>query len=67
MEDLIAGYTYNGAYQMRMNENLGSIEVRKTADRVVLEDNLFEINLYDIHKTKVALTVMEGEVIFKRK
>lgn len=67
LEDLIAGYTYNGAYQMRMNENLGSIEVGKTADLVVLEDNLFEINRYDIHKAKVALTVMEGEVIFKRK
>ena len=67
LEDLIAGYTYNGAYQMRMNEHLGSVEVGKTADLVVLEANLFEINRYDIHNARVTLTMMEGEVIFKQK
>ena len=50
-----------------MNGHLGSIEVGKTADLVALTDNLFEMGRYNIHKAKVDLTLMECEVIFKRK
>lgn len=61
LEDLILGYTYNGAYQLRMNDRLGSIEVGKSADLVVLNQNLFEMDRDTIHKTKVAMTLMEGK------
>ena len=65
LEDLVTDYCLNGAYQLCMDEHLGSIEVGKTADFVVLRDNLFEMNRYNIHQAKVDLTLMEGKVIFK--
>ena len=66
LEDLVAGYCLNGAYQLRMDEHLGSIEVGKTADLIALRDSLFEMNRYNIHTAKADLTLMEGKVIFKR-
>jgi hypothetical protein len=63
LEDLIKGYTLGGATQLRMNEDIGSIEVGKLADLVVLDRNLFEIDRYEISEAKPVAVVMEGEVI----
>ena len=54
--------TMGPAYQLGMERDVGSIEVGKLADLVVLEKNLFEIPPDQIHKTKVAMTVMNGQV-----
>lgn len=67
LENLLKGYTLSGAYQLRMDDRLGSIEVGKIADLVVLSDNLFEMDRYAIQKVKVDMTLMEGEVVFERK
>ena len=66
LEDLVRGYTLSGAYQLRMDDSLGSIQVGKTADLVVLNENLFEMDRYDIHKIKVEMTIMAGETIYTR-
>ena len=63
LEQLIEGYTRNGAYQLRMENEIGSIEVGKLADLVILEKNLFEVDRYEIWKVKPSAVVMEGEVI----
>jgi predicted amidohydrolase YtcJ len=63
LEQLIEGYTRNGAYQLRMEDKLGSIEEGKLADFVVLDKDLFEIDRYEIWKVKPSAVVMEGEVI----
>jgi predicted amidohydrolase YtcJ len=63
LEDLIKGYTLGGATQLRMNEDIGSIEVGKLADLVVLDRNLFEIDRYEIAEAKPVAVLMEGEVI----
>jgi predicted amidohydrolase YtcJ len=39
---MIRGYTLNGAAQLGMMNELGSIEVGKIADLVVLDRNLLE-------------------------
>jgi predicted amidohydrolase YtcJ len=63
LEQSIEGYTRNGAYQLRMEDAIGSIEVGKLADLVVLEKNLFEVNRYEIWKVKPSMVIMEGKVI----
>jgi len=63
IEQIIVGYTRNGAYQLRMENEIGSIEEGKFADLVVLDDNLFEIDSDKIWKAKPAAVLMEGEVI----
>jgi hypothetical protein len=63
IEQLIAGYTQNAAYQLRMENQIGSIETGKLADLVILNDNLFDIDRYEIWKVKPAAVLMEGEII----
>ena len=48
------------AYHLRMEREIGSIKVGKLADLVVFE-NLFDVAPQDIHKTKVAMTMMNGK------
>ncbi len=55
-------YTYNSAYQMRMEQQVGSIAVGKKADLVFLQRNLFQISPEEIYSTKVLQTMMDGKV-----
>jgi predicted amidohydrolase YtcJ len=66
LESMIRGYTINGAYMLHMEDQIGSIEVGKKADLVVLDQNIFEIDPYSIHETEVLMTVMDGNVVFER-
>ncbi|MGJ5133499.1 amidohydrolase family protein [Bradyrhizobium oligotrophicum] len=59
--------TIGPAYQLGMEREIGSIEVGKLADLVVLEKNLFEVAPQDIHKTKMMMTVMDGRIRHERK
>jgi hypothetical protein len=63
---MIEAYTINGAYVNFKEESLGSLEVGKIADLIVLDRNLFEIPAVDIAKAKVELTVMKGRDVFRR-
>lgn len=63
LEMLLTGYTINGAYQLRMEERIGSIEPGKSADFVILEADFFESDPYEIHATKPRAVVMEGKVV----
>lgn len=55
--------TLGAAYGMALDDKIGSLEVGKLADLVVLDKNLFDINPHDIHKAKVLLTIMNGKVV----
>jgi len=63
IELLINGYTLNGSYQLRMENQIGSIEVGKDADFVVLGEDLFDTDPYALHKIRPELVVMQGEEI----
>jgi predicted amidohydrolase YtcJ len=63
IETMIRGYTIDGAYQLQMEDQIGSIKVGKKADLIVLDQDIFEIDTYSIHKTEVLLTVLDGEIV----
>jgi predicted amidohydrolase YtcJ len=65
LEDLIASFTYNGAYANFLENETGSIEVGKQANMIVLDQNLFEIPPNEIAKTKVLLTLVDGVEVFR--
>ena len=65
LEDMITSFTYNGAYANFLEESTGSIEVGKQADLIVLDQNLFEIPATEIADTKVLLTLVDGEQVFR--
>jgi hypothetical protein len=62
IDTLLRGYTINGAYQLGVEDKIGSIEAGKLADMIVIEKNLFKQDPGDIHNNRVLLTVMDGEI-----
>jgi predicted amidohydrolase YtcJ len=71
VHQMIAAYTINGARALSQEMRLGSIEVGKIADLVVLDQNIVELyesgRARDIADTRVDLTFFEGETIYERK
>ena len=64
VDDGIRSYTINNAYQMHMDDRLGSIEAGKYADLVILEKNLFDVPLNEIHNIKICETIMDGKTTY---
>lgn len=66
----IAAFTINGARLMKHDDWLGSIETGKTADLVVLSDNIVALaeggEPYRIAETKVTMTVFDGKVVYEQ-
>jgi predicted amidohydrolase YtcJ len=62
LADALHAYTVNGAYALRMEHQIGSIEPGKKADLVVLGADLFTIPPDQIHTVPVMLTMMDGQI-----
>jgi len=65
LQTALAGYTIGSAYSNFWEKETGSLEAGKSADLIVLSQNLFDIPASKINQTKVLLTLFEGRTIFK--
>ncbi|WP_024442838.1 amidohydrolase [Mycobacterium sp. UM_WGJ] len=54
--------TMGAAYQLRLDDKVGSVEVGKLADLIVLDKNILEIDPHEIHTAEVTLTMMNGQI-----
>lgn len=64
LAEALKAYTSGPAFGTFREHELGTLEVGKLADIVVLERNLFDIPEEEIPNTKVQLTVVDGTVVF---
>lgn len=69
IHDIIAAYTISGAKAVGHEAEVGSLEVGKRADLIVLEQNVIELaesgQANKISDTKVALTLFDGNVVYE--
>jgi predicted amidohydrolase YtcJ len=65
LERAIRGYTLDAAYQLGLEDHIGSITPGKQADMVLLSHNLFDIDTYAIHKTRVLMTMVDGQIVYQ--
>ncbi|MCR5033999.1 MAG: amidohydrolase [Clostridia bacterium] len=63
--EMLECYTTNGAFEMKMEDLIGTIEVGKKADMVVLEQNILDCPVKTISETKICCTIMNGEVVYE--
>lgn len=63
LDALVDGYTLNAAYQLGRSDEFGSIDVGKRADLLVLDQDIFEIDRYEIYKTKPVAVIVDGELV----
>lgn len=54
--------TLGAAYQIRLDDKVGSLETGKLADLIVLDRNIMDIDPHDIHQAKVTMTMMNGQI-----
>jgi predicted amidohydrolase YtcJ len=64
VESLLKGFTIDAPYQLPMEDEIDSIQVGKKAGLVVLDQDMFFVDRYSIHDTEVALTVMDGNIVY---
>lgn len=62
VEEAVHANTLGAAYQIRLDDKVGSLEVGKLADMIVLDRNIFEIDPHEIHATNISMTMMNGQV-----
>ncbi|MEW7848204.1 amidohydrolase [Massilia aurea] len=59
-------FTLDAAYAGHREDSLGSLEAGKQADFIVINQDLFKMPTYDIHKTGVLETWVAGKQVFKK-
>jgi predicted amidohydrolase YtcJ len=52
---------------MEKEDVTGTIEPGKWADFIIIDQNILEIPVEDIHKTKVLMTVLQGHTVYEAK
>lgn len=57
-------YTKNVAYQNHMDDVIGTIEVGKLADLVVLSDNILKVDPKQISDTQIVYTISDGKIVY---
>ena len=63
LDQAIRNYTLNSAYALYKDDRSGSLKPGKSADLVVLDQDIFRIPETEIAKTKVLLTLFAGDVV----
>jgi predicted amidohydrolase YtcJ len=62
---VIRAITANSAYELHVERDVGTLEVGKLADLIVLDRNLLKIPPRQIAAVKVLLTVVGGHVVYQ--
>lgn len=64
VEEAVRAYTVGSAYAEFQEGTKGTLTPGKLADVVMLSQDIFTINPPEIEKVKVALTIMDGRVVY---
>ncbi|MEN8759521.1 MAG: amidohydrolase [Desulfobacterales bacterium] len=65
-ETAIEIFTRNGAMLMETEDETGTMEPGKSADFIVINQNILEVPVEKIHETKVLQTVLQGKTVYER-
>ncbi len=65
-EQALQALTINGAYQMHVEDERGSIKEGKYADFVLADKDVLTCPVADIHNTKVVATYFEGKEVYQK-
>jgi predicted amidohydrolase YtcJ len=64
VEEMINSFTIHGAFAAFLEKQIGSLEIGKKADFIILDQNLLALEPTKIHHTCVLLTVFNGEQVY---
>jgi predicted amidohydrolase YtcJ len=64
LEAAVDAYTSNAAYALRQERGTGSLERNKRADFIVLDRDLYALDPYELHDTRVLATYLDGRPVY---
>jgi len=62
---MVDAYTANAAYALRQEQTTGSLEPGKRADLIVLDRDIFAIDPFELHATRVLATYLDGREVYR--
>jgi len=65
LDECIKGYTVNAAAAAWRSADTGSLEYGKYTDLIILDRDLFAIDPYEIADTRVMLTLLGGQEVYR--
>jgi predicted amidohydrolase YtcJ len=65
-EEMLKSFTWNAAYAAHAEKDLGSLEVGKLADMVLLDRNVMTVPPPQIPSTHALITLIGGDVVYER-
>lgn len=65
-EEMLKSFTWSPAYAAHAENDLGSLEVGKLADMVLLDNDVMTIEPKEILTTRPLITIIGGEVVYER-
>jgi len=64
LKEAVEAFTINGAYQMFMENDIGSLKVGKWADMIIIDRDIFALDLLEISETVLLKTIIGGQVVW---
>ena len=66
VDQAIRAHTSDAAWQLRLEDEIGTLELGKLADLVVLDRDPYASDLYELHTIRVDHTFSDGRLVFTR-
>jgi predicted amidohydrolase YtcJ len=67
LQDMVDAYTINAASALKQEHTTGSLEAGKRGDFIVLDRDIFAIDVFDLHNTQVTATYLDGREVYAAK
>lgn len=65
LDEIAKAATYGGAYSLYLDEEIGTIEVGKKADLVLMDRNVFDVDIEDVAEATPIATIFDGKLVFE--
>ena len=66
VDQAIRAHTIDAAWQLGMEDDIGSLELNKLADFVILDNDPYTTPIHDLHSIRVDRTYSDGRLVYKR-
>jgi hypothetical protein len=67
IQDAVDAYTIHAAFALKQERQTGSLEPGKRGDYIILDRDIFAIDPFDLHRTQILATYLDGREVYAAK